>query len=269
MLDARTISTQLFQPAPPKRELFGIGVSITNYSELSAWVISRAAQHASATVAHTSVHGIVHAVLHRFFGQRLRQFDVVAPDGQPIRWALNTFHHANLADRVYGPAFMLHLCQQAAEADISIYLYGSTPSVIDSLETKLRAKYPALRIAGSEAPPFRPLTPMEDAAVIARINASGAGIVFLGLGCPKQEIFAATHADRIRAVQICVGAAFEFHAGIKRMAPSWMQRAGLEWLFRLAHEPRRLGRRYLVINTLFILLILRQIITRAPAPRSN
>jgi exopolysaccharide biosynthesis WecB/TagA/CpsF family protein len=269
MPDANRVSAQSAESTPHKRDLFGIGVSITHYAELTQWAISRAARHESATIAHLPVHGIVHAVLHRSFRQCIQLFDVVAPDGQPVRWALNAFHRANLADRVYGPAFMLHLCQQAAAANISIYLYGSTPSVIDALEKNLRAKYPTLRIAGSEAPPFRPLTPMEDAAVLARINASGAGIVFLGLGCPKQEIFAATHADRIRAVQVCVGAAFELHAGVKRMAPTWMQRSGLEWLFRLAHEPRRLARRYLVTNTLFLLLVLQRILTGAPTPRSN
>jgi N-acetylglucosaminyldiphosphoundecaprenol N-acetyl-beta-D-mannosaminyltransferase len=124
--------------------------------------------------------------------------------------------------------------------------------VLDLLKERLEAACPGLCIAGAEAPPFRPLSEEEDAAVVERINNSGAGIVFIGLGCPKQDHFAYEHRDRINAVQVCVGAAFDFHAGVKPMAPVWMQRRGLEWLFRLACEPRRLGRRYLATNTRFI-----------------
>jgi N-acetylglucosaminyldiphosphoundecaprenol N-acetyl-beta-D-mannosaminyltransferase len=119
-------------------------------------------------------------------------------------------------------------------------------------------KFPRLRIAGAEAPPFRRLTPEEDEAMVQRINASGAGLVFIGLGCPKQDHFAADHMDHIQAVQVCVGAAFDFHAGNKRTAPAWMQRRGLEWLFRLFQEPRRLWKRYLVTNTLFLVKLARQ-----------
>lgn len=143
------------------------------------------------------------------------------------------------------------MCWAAYDA-IPIYLYGSSPEVIELLQQKLSARFPALPIAGAESPPFRALTPEEDDAVVRRINDSGAGIVFIGLGCPKQDHFAADHADRIRAVQVCVGAAFDFHAGAKPMAPRWMQRHGLEWLYRLSREPRRLWRRYLETNLIFV-----------------
>src|SRR5204863_3570670 len=147
---------------------------------------------------------------------------------------------------------MLRLCRAAAAAGVSIYLYGGNPAVAEKLRANLLAACPGLEIAGYEAPPFRALTPDEDEAVVERINASGAGLVFIGLGCPKQDHFAFEHRDRLRAVQLCVGAAFDFHAGVKKMAPAWMQRRGLEWLFRLGQEPGRLWRRYLVTNSRFV-----------------
>ena len=136
-----------------------------------------------------------------------------------------------------------------------VYLYGSSPEVLAAFRARLTLQHPGLRVAGAESPPFRALTPEEDEATVRRINASGAGIVFVGLGCPKQDLFAYEHRGRIRAVQICVGAAFDFLSGNKKTAPGWMQRCGLEWLFRLCQEPRRLWRRYLVTNAVFLLLL--------------
>jgi exopolysaccharide biosynthesis WecB/TagA/CpsF family protein len=189
----------------------------------------------------------------------MNAFDIIAPDGQPVRWALNKFHKANLNDRVYGPELTIRLCGAAAEAGVPIYLYGSSPEVIELLSTNLIAKYPTLQIVGKESPPFRALTPEEDLEVIDRINASGAGLVFLGTGCPKQELFAYNHRESIKGVQLCVGAAFDFHAGKKKIAPAWMQKRGLEWLYRLCSEPRRLWKRYFVTNSIFVLLVLREL----------
>jgi N-acetylglucosaminyldiphosphoundecaprenol N-acetyl-beta-D-mannosaminyltransferase len=143
-----------------------------------------------------------------------------------------------------------------------VYLYGGTPSSLERLQEKLVARIPQLVIAGAESPPFRPLTPEEDVDVVARINASGAGLVFIGLGCPKQDHFAADHRDLIHAVQVCVGAAFDFHAGVVPMAPPWMQKRGLEWVFRLFREPRRMWKRYLVTNTQFTLKFARALFQR-------
>jgi exopolysaccharide biosynthesis WecB/TagA/CpsF family protein len=165
-----------------------------------------------------------------------------------------------LADRVYGPEFMLRLCEAAAGAGVGVYLYGSTPGVVDKLKNTLVERFGGLRVVGAESPPFRPLTEGEGRAAVDRFNASGAGIVFVGTGCPRQELFAAEHRDRVRAVLVCVGAAFDFHAGAKRMAPPWMQRRGLEWLYRLCQEPGRLWRRYLVTNTIFSLLVGRRLL---------
>jgi UDP-N-acetyl-D-mannosaminuronic acid transferase (WecB/TagA/CpsF family) len=211
-------------PAPPKVvwpkkfDLFGVQVSATNYDELVDVILRAASQRASAVVSLHAVHAIVESLRDEVLRAKVNRFAAVGTDGHPVRWAMNHLHRAGLRDRVYGPELMLRLCSRAA----------------------------------AESPPFRPLTPDEDADVVRRINTSGARIVFIGLGCPKQDHFAADHAESIRAVQVCVGAAFEFHAGTKPMAPGWLQRYGLEWLYRLISEPRRLWRRYLTTNSIFL-----------------
>ena len=247
---------------PRRHDLFGVRVKrpVASYDEVTAWCIDRARQDKGGIVDLMCVHGLVHAVRDEQFRGQMSAFDVVASDGQPVRWALNKFHKANLSDRVYGPELTIRLCAAAAEAGVPIYLYGSSDDVIALLKQNLLAKYPALKIAGAEAPPFRPLTAEEDAAVIKRINDSGAKLVFIGIGCPKQEVFAFEHRESIKGVQLCVGAAFDFHAGQKKIAPAWMQKRGLEWLYRLCSEPRRLWKRYLVNNSIFVMLVLRQML---------
>ncbi len=236
---------------PRKVELFGVEVSPTTYAEVVESAIAAARHRQSAVIACHAAHAIVTAANDAKLRLKVNRFEMVTPDGQPVRWALNWLHGARLCERVYGPELMLRLCDAAAQEKVGIYLYGGTSSSLEQLKVRLLEFFPELEISGSESPPFRPLTPDEDEAVIERINTSGAGLVFIGLGCPKQDHFAADHRDRIRAVQLCVGAAFDFHAGITPMAPPWMQKRGLEWVFRLARNPRRLGRRYLVTNTQF------------------
>ena len=141
-----------------------------------------------------------------------------------------------------------------------IFLYGSSEETLAKLKVKLLTAFPALNIAGAISPPFRALSPDEDATIVAQINASGAGVVFVSLGCPKQELWMAAHRGRIHAVMIGVGAAFDYHAGTTKRAPKWMQDCGLEWLHRLVSEPRRLWKRYLVTNTLFVLGAARQLL---------
>jgi N-acetylglucosaminyldiphosphoundecaprenol N-acetyl-beta-D-mannosaminyltransferase len=237
---------------PRKRPVLGVGVSVTTYDEVVEAVAAAADRGVPAVVTAFPVHGVVTSARDPSLRRMVGDFDVVAPDGQPVRWALNLLHRAGLADRVYGPELMLRICRRAAADGTAIYLYGSLPHVVERLRDVLVRRFPALRIAGCESPPFRPLSEEEDRAVVARIRGSGARIVFVGLGCPLQDAFAATHRALLDAVLVCVGAAFDFHAGTKRMAPGWMQRNGLEWLFRLAEEPRRLWRRYLVTNTIFV-----------------
>ncbi len=247
---------------PAKHDLFGVKVSDTDYAKAEDLIIDAAHDHVSAIVTHLPVHGLVTAATDAAYRAHINNFDIVAPDGQPVRWAMNRFNATQLDDRCYGPELMIRLCRRAALEGISIYLYGSTPEVVQQLKLKLETLCPGLIVAGCESPPFRKLSPQELTDAIERINGSGAGLVFIGLGCPRQDIFANENRDRIQAIQMCVGAAFDFHAGNKKMAPPWMQRRGLEWLFRLFQEPGRLWKRYLVTNTIFILLAAKRMVTR-------
>ncbi len=246
-------------------------MSATTYAETTERVLAAARQRLPAVVSAQAVHAVVTAAGDPELRAKVNRFDIVAPDGQPVRWALNALHGAGLRDRVRGPELMLRLCRAAAEEGISIFLYGSTPDVLEPLSARLQAWFPKLDIAGCRTPPFRPLSPAEEDDVARQIDASGAGIVLVGLGSPKQDHFAHAMQDRLRAVLVCVGAAFDFHAGKKRTAPPWMQRAGLEWLHRLCHEPRRLWRRYLFTNSLFLLkfaaALLARCSRRGPAAR--
>ncbi len=246
----RRSTSQLAWPA--KYDLFGVRVAASNYDQIVDVVLGAANERLPAVVSLHAVHAIVESIRDPDLLAKVNRFDAVLPDGQPVRWALNHLYGVGLRERVYGPELMLRLCARAADEGIPIYLYGSMPDVMQLLQDKLLAKFPALQIAGAESPPFRLLTRDEDDGVVQRINESGAGILFIGLGCPKQDHFAADHAGRIHPVQVCVGAAFDFHAGTKPMAPAWMQRHGLEWLYRLYREPRRLWRRYCQTNLIFL-----------------
>lgn len=259
---------------PAKCELFGgVQMTPTCYDEVVDTLIGAAKVRQGGSADFGAVHVLASAARDPEFRRIINGLDMVAPDGQPVRWAMNFFHKAGLKDRVYGPEVTRRLCQAAAENGVSIYLYGSTDPVLQQLAANLMRMFPALKIAGMESPPFRPLTEAEDEAVIKRINDSGAGIVFIGIGCPKQEKFAFEHRRTIKAVQVCVGAAFDFHAGVKSTAPAWMQKRGLEWLFRLTQEPKRLWKRYLVTNSTYLALFVRYAIPhvlwhrwRKPAP---
>lgn len=250
------------QPLPRKHDVFGVLVSAVGYDEALCRVMDRARARRPMAVAHVTVHSLVTARRDPHFLHQLNGLDMATADGQPVRWALNLLHGTRLRERVYGPELMLRLCRQAAGEGVSIYLYGSTEPVIEKLERALDKRFPGLRVAGAEAPPFRPLTDEEDDAVVRRMNESGAGLVFVGLGAPRQEAFAAEHRDRVNAAQLCVGAAFDFHAGTKKMAPRWMQRWGLEWLYRVSQEPRRLWKRYLFTNAVFLVLLASAVVRR-------
>jgi exopolysaccharide biosynthesis WecB/TagA/CpsF family protein len=247
---------------PPKFDVASVQVSATNYDELVQVLIRCAEEKQSIIVDFTCADVIVRARVDPCFRRILSQFDILCPDGQPVRWLMNSVHHLKLVDRVCGTTAMLRLCAAAAETGIGIYLYGSTNATLRELQKQLRGLYPALQIVGLEAPPFRPLSEIEDRAVVERVNSSAAGLLFIGLGAGKQEQFAWEHRHRINAVQLCVGAAFDFVAGTRPRAPLVMQRSGLEWLFRLCCEPRRLARRYIIGNVRFALAALRQICTR-------
>lgn len=224
-------------------------------TRISAWARRRESRY----VCICNVHSVVTASREPAFRAVVEQADMATPDGAPVAWMLRRLGHVGQR-RVCGPDLMLDYCAQAARQGESIYLYGSTPATLAALQTSLEARFQGLRIAGAESPPFRPMTAEEDAAAVSRINASGAGSVWVSLGCPKQEQWMAAHRGSVQAVMVGVGAAFDFHAGAVKRAPAWMRESGLEWLHRLLSEPRRLWRRYLVTNTIFLLSALRQLI---------
>lgn len=238
---------------PHKFRLFGVEVSRVDYDSAVESIIDAAQNDEGGIVSCQAVHAVITASGDPELREKVNSFAMVTPDGQPVRWAMNLIHKAGLTERVYGPELMLRVCEAAAAKGVEIYLYGGSEEVAVKLQQRLRKRLPNLKIAGCESPPFRPLTEQEKLDTAARINDSGAGILFVGLGAPKQDIYAYENRESIRPVMVCVGAAFDFHAGEKSMAPGWMQRNGLEWLFRLASEPRRLWKRYLVTNSIFLL----------------
>lgn len=176
---------------------------------------------------------------------------MVTSDGMPLVWALRAQGERE-AERVYGPDLTLRVCELAAQHGVPVAFYGGTPEILAQMERAIADRCPGLQVACAIAPPFRPLTPEEDETYTDALRASGARLVFVGIGCPKQEKFMAAHRGRLPGVMIGVGAAFDMYAGRVRQAPVWMQRRGLEWLFRLAVEPRRLWRRYLRHNPRFV-----------------
>lgn len=187
----------------------------------------------------------------------LNRGDLNLTDGMPLVWIGRKLGFRHMAERVYGPDLMLSVVDRGRAVGTKHYLYGSTPEVIDKLVANLRERFPGVDIVGAESPPFRPLTPEEDDAMVERLTASGADVVWVGLGTPRQDQFVDRYASRIPATLMAVGAAFDFHAGNKKQAPAILQKAGLEWVFRLVTEPRRLWKRYLIGNTSFVWGVLR------------
>jgi len=192
------------------------------------------------------------------FKSAINAADMALPDGMPVAWSLRRFGFS-AQERIDGPELMWRLCENAAAHGQKVFFYGSSARILARLDARLTSLIPTLQIAGMHAPPYRPLTKAEDEAVIQLINASGAELVFVGLGCPKQEIWMAEHQGKIRGVMIGVGAGFDYHAGTLSRAPYWMQRSGLEWLYRLLKEPKRLWRRYLITNSIFVYLMARRL----------
>ena len=241
-----------------RHNLLGVLVHAANYASTVEAVHAAAVEPRGFIVAAQPVHGIMTGVLDPEHRYRLNHFDLVVPDGQPVRWALNWLHRAGLSDRVYGPALMLHLCERAARSQMPIYLYGSRAETLTLLTQRLMERFPQLVIAGSQSGQFRQVEPTEIDRIAGSIRASGARLVFVALGCPRQEIWAYENRDRLGVPIIGVGAAFDFHAGLVPQAPQRLQRLGLEWLFRLAQEPRRLWQRYLFLNPLYLALVFLQ-----------
>jgi N-acetylglucosaminyldiphosphoundecaprenol N-acetyl-beta-D-mannosaminyltransferase len=237
----------------------GVPLALTDYASTIDWIDAAVAAGARSYVCVANVHTVMAAGEDPDLREAVLGADLVVPDGQPLVWALGLLGH-RLPDRVYGPTLMEQACARAARSGQRIYLYGGrTQGALVQLARELRLRHPGLRIVGGYAPPFRALTAEEESAVAAEIDASGADVVWVGIGVPKQEKWMARMRPRLRApVLVGVGAAFDFHAGLVRQAPRAMQRAGLEWLFRLCQEPERLWRRYLRYNPRFVVAFARQ-----------
>jgi N-acetylglucosaminyldiphosphoundecaprenol N-acetyl-beta-D-mannosaminyltransferase len=235
----------------PKDLVLGVPIDAISWADALAKISQWSASRESRVVCICNVHSVVTASRDAAFGRVVNEADMATPDGAPVAWMLRRLGHAG-QQRINGPDLMWRYCEQAQTRAAPIFLYGGSEATLATLKVKLLAAFPALKIVGAISPPFRALTPDEDGAVVEQINVTGAGVVFVSLGCPKQELWMAAHRGRIRAVMVGVGAAFDYHAGASRRAPLWMQRNGLEWLHRLASEPRRLWRRYLVTNAFFV-----------------
>lgn len=238
-----------------KRNLLGVGVDAVDYDGALERVFTAAHNDQPCAVSALAVHGLMTGVLDQSHRYRLNAFDLLCPDGQPVRWALNRLHGAGLTDRVYGPNLMLRICQRAAEHRTPIFLFGGGSELLAELSANLTQKFPGLIIAGTRPSKFRTLTDEEREELIQEIRASGAKITFIGLGCPRQEVFAFEMREALSMPLLAVGAAFNFHAGHLDQAPRWMQERGLEWLYRFHKEPRRLWKRYGLLNPLYVLLV--------------
>ena len=233
------------------RRVLGMRVDATSYAETADAVIERARAGSGGMICIATAHMAIECLDDPELRRAVNSADRVTPDGMSLVWALRRMGVGS-ATRVYGPTLLPVLCARAEERGIPVGFYGGTPAVLGALQAELRRRFPRLRVPFAWSPPFRALEPAEDAAVRDAIEASGARILFVGLGCPKQERWMAEHRESLACVQVGVGAAFDFVSGAKAQAPRWMQRAGLEWLFRLGCEPRRLWRRYLVGNARFL-----------------
>lgn len=246
-------------PNLTSRAIVGMRVDATSYDDASERVMAWAAQGASRSVAVATVNNVMEAHDDRSFASVMDACDLVTPDGMPLVWALRALGVRG-ATRVYGPELTPLLLAQAARHGVPVGFYGGTDEVLEALRSRIERDLPTLEVAYAYAPPFRPLTPEEDAEVVEAIVASGCRILFVGIGCPKQERWIVEHRPAVPAVMLGVGAAFDFYAGRKRQAPGWMQRSGLEWVFRLATEPRRLWKRYLRHNPRFVALFAAQLV---------
>lgn len=218
-------------------------------AQMEAWISHRERSH---FIAVTNVHVLMEARHSPFFRRVLDSADLCVPDGMPLVW-IGCSRGYPLKHRVYGPDLLLDFCRETNAKGYRHFFYGGAPGVPEALAAKLKPQFPMLEVAGTYSPPFRPLTPEEDARVVEMINRAAPDVLWVGLGCPKQECWMYEHREQLRVpVLVGVGQAFDLHAGLLQQAPVWMREHGLEWLFRLLTEPRRLWRRYLIYNSEFV-----------------
>jgi exopolysaccharide biosynthesis WecB/TagA/CpsF family protein len=247
--------------APAARHnVLGLGVHALEGQQTTELVIEAATKGRPLGVAFLNVHGTTLAVRDPDLRCRLNDLELLVPDGQPIRWALNWLHSVSLEERVYGPDLMMSTCRRAAAEGLPVFFYGGHLETLDLLGERLVAELPDLQIVGMQPGRYRQASEEEHLADVSRIRDSGAAMVFVGLGCPRQEIWVYENREELSMPVLGVGAAFDYHSGQMDWPPAWMQRHGLEWLYRLWQEPRRLWRRYLIPNPLFLMLLMVQML---------
>jgi N-acetylglucosaminyldiphosphoundecaprenol N-acetyl-beta-D-mannosaminyltransferase len=247
------------------RNVIGFSVTSLRYEDQISVMTKWAKNNLSKVVCIANVHMLVEAYQNPQFGRVLRNADLVTPDGMPLVWMLKLMG-AFQQDRVAGVDVLNGLCKHALENEISIFFLGSQSSILSKIKVRLDREFPGLKIAGMYPLPFRPLTLEEDESLVDSLNQSGAGLVFVSLGCPKQETWMSKHKGKVAAVMVGLGGAFPVYAGIHKRAPSLVRQSGLEWLYRLIQEPRRLWKRYATTIPIFLWLATRQLLSRRKDP---
>jgi len=238
-----------------RKNVLGVLVDVIDYEGVVEHVARAVRERQSLSISALAVHGIMTGVLDKEHKHRLNSLSLVVPDGQPVRWALNLLYKSRLKQRCYGPDLTLHLCKWAAKEHVPVFFYGATSKTLYGIRTELASKFPELEIAGMEPSKFRRLTQKEKTELAERIRKSGAGMAFIGLGCPRQEVFLYEFKDLLLMPILAVGAAFSFIACEVAQAPGWIQNIGMEWFFRLCAEPGRLWRRYVILNPIYVVLL--------------
>ena len=244
-------------------------IDATSWDEAVNRIADWGSEHQSRYVTLCNVHSVVTGSQNAKFATVINEADMALPDGAPIAWSMRKEGFAQ-QERINGPDLMVRCLAEAEHRGQSVFFYGSADNTLTQLSARLLVKFPKLKIVGTASPPFRKLTEKEDADYAQKINDSGAHVVFVGLGCPKQEVWMAKQRGAIKAVMVGVGAAFDYHAGTLRRAPLWMQQRGMEWLYRFVCEPRRLARRYLETNSVFVVKVaVRSIFRKDPKHQKN
>lgn len=247
-----------------KYPVFGLHYSVTNYEEASDAIIEQAKRRNSFTVAALPVHGLIESYRFGSYQKVANNIDMVVPDGFPIIWSLNKMYKLNLKERVCGADLTLYVLDKASKLGLNVFLYGSYEHTIKKFSEFIEENYPGVTICGTHPDRFREATEEEDKEDIEKINASGAHIVLVGRGCPRQEYWIDAHKNKINAAMMAIGGAFDWHAKTVKRAPQWMRRMALEWFFRLMVEPRRLWKRYFVTNSIYLFLMARYLLTGKP-----
>lgn len=249
-----------------KQNLLGVLVDAVDYEAAVEKIVAASIERRSFSVSALAVHGVMEGVANAELRYRLNHLDLVTADGQAVRWALNWLHRTGLTDRCYGPTLMLRLCEAARDRELPVYLYGSLETTLALLERSLRDRFADLEVAGSAPSVFGQVDADHLDQIASGIAATGARMVFVGLGCPRQEVFAYEMRNRLSMPVVAVGAAFDYHAGILQEPPTIVQGMGLQWLWRLLSEPRRLWRRYYHTNPPFLARTLLQRLGRVTDP---